>query len=316
LLLVGATFAEEAERIVELRLTPVVATMQLALALSRFAVDRGVTQRVHVELESGLNRHGLRLDELVTFAASLRALPHIEVEGMFTHFAAAEEGDATFTRAQFDALLEVSARLPWISMRHCAASASVLQAANGRVPDMRLEMVRAGLAIYGYEPAPGIADDLELRPALSLKSRIARVIDVERGGTVGYGRTWVAERPSRVALIMCGYADGYRRALSNKAWVLVLGQRAPIAGRVAMDMCMADVTDVGGAEVGDEVVLIGAQGDERVDADQVAGWAETISWEVLAGIAARVPRVYLRGSEAVAYTDLGHRLPVDMRVQV
>jgi alanine racemase len=309
-LIVGAAFADEAERIVDLRLTPVVGSMQLALALSRFAADRGVTQRVHVELESGLNRHGLRLDELVGFAESLRALPNIEVEGLFTHFAAAEEGDTTFTRAQYDALLEASARLPWIPMRHCAASASVLNAANGRAPDTRLDMVRAGLGVYGYEPAPGIAGELELRPALALKSRIARIIDVEVGGTVGYGRMWVAERASRIALVMCGYADGYRRALSNQAHVLVRGQRAPIAGRIAMDMCMADVTDIREAAVEDEVVLIGGQGGERVTADELATLADTISWEVLAGIAARVTRLYLRGGEVTAYTDLNQRIPV------
>lgn len=303
ILVVGYTPAAEAERIVELGLTPVVDSMQVALALSRFATERGFMQRVHIELESGLNRHGLPLEELVPFAEGVRALQSIEVEGLFTHFAAAEEGDDTFTRSQFDALMEAWARLPWIPVRHCAASASVLNA-----PDMRLEMVRAGLAVYGYEPAPGIAVDVSLRQALSLKSRIARMIDVAPGGTVGYGRTWVAERASKIALVMCGYADGYRRALSNKASVLVRGQRAPIAGRIAMDMCMIDVTDIEGVAVDDEVVLIGEQGGERIDADELAAIADTISWEILAGISARVPRVYMRGGALVETTDLNHRL--------
>ncbi len=302
ILILGYTTAAEAERIVELGLTPVVDSMQVALALSRFAAAKGATQRVHIELESGLNRHGLPLEELVPFAEGVRALPSIEVEGLFTHFAAAEEGDDTFTRSQFDALMEASARLPWIPVRHCAASASVLNA-----PDMRLEMVRAGLVVYGYEPAPGIAGDVPLRTALSLKSGIARIIDVAPGGTVGYGRTWVAGRPSKIALVMCGYADGYRRALSNRASVLVRGRRAAIAGRVAMDMCMIDVTDVIGAAVDDEAVLIGEQGGERIDADELAAIADTISWEILAGISARVPRVYVRGGVVVGSTDLNHR---------
>lgn len=299
ILVVGYTRPQEAERIVELDLTPVVDSMQEALALSRFATERGVIQRIHVELESGLNRHGLPLEELVAFAEAARDLPSIEIEGLFTHFAAAEEGDDTFTRRQFNELEEASRRLPWISIRHCAASASVLNA-----PDMRLEMVRAGLSVYGYEPAPGIAGDVPLRRALSLKSRVARVIDVEPGGTVGYGRTWVAEQPSRIALVMCGYADGYRRALSSKASVLIRGQRAPIAGRIAMDMCMADVTNVEGAAIDDEVVLIGQQGDECVDADELSALADTISWEILSGISARVPRVYLRGDSVVGVTNL------------
>ena len=303
-LVLAYTQPSEAERIVELRLTPVVGSMRVALALSNAAASRGVTQPVHLELESGLYRHGLPLDDLVAFAGRVRALPGIEVEGLFTHFAAAEEGDTAFTRSQYDALMEASARLPWIPVRHCAASASVLNA-----PAMALDIVRAGIAIYGYEPAPGIAGDLDLRPALSLKARVARVIDVAPGATVGYGRTWTAARLSRIALIMCGYADGYRRALSNRASVLVRGVRAPIAGRIAMDMCMADVTDVPGATEGDEAVLIGRQDGGRIDADELAGLADTISWEILAGISARVPRLYLAGGEIVVATDLNRRLP-------
>lgn len=308
ILVVGYTQASEAERIVELRLTPVVCSMQTALALSRFASGRGVTQSIHVELESGLNRHGLPLEELVAFAGRARALPAIEVEGLFTHFAAAEEGQTVFTRAQYEALLEASARLPWIPVRHCSASASVLGA-----PDMALDMVRAGIAVYGYEPAPGIAAGVELRQALTLKSRVARVIDVQPGATVGYGRTWTASRASTIALIMCGYADGYRRVLSNRAAVLIRGRRAPIAGRIAMDMCMADVTGIPGVAPDDEAVIMGAQGGERIDADELAGLADTISWEILAGIAARVPRVYLRGGAPVAVTTLNERTPAPLR---
>ena len=303
-LVVGFTQASEAERVVALRLTPTVDTMQVALALSRFAAARGVVQPIHVELESGLNRHGLELEALVRFAESVRALPNIEVEGLFTHFAAAEEGDRTFTDMQYRALLDASARLPWIPMRHCSASASVLID-----PGMALEAVRAGLGIYGYEPAPGCAGTVDLRRVLSLKSRVARVIEVAPGATVGYGRTWRAERPSTIALVMCGYADGLRRALSNRAQLLVRGRRAPIAGRIAMDMCMLDVTDVPGVAPDDEVVIIGPQGGERIDADELAGLADTISWEILAGISARVPRLYLRGGSIVAQTTLNQRAP-------
>jgi len=303
-LVLGAASVAEAEKMVDLRLTPVVGSMQLALALSRFAADRGVAQPVHLELESGLNRHGLDADALVAFAESVRALPGIEVEGLFTHFAAAEEGDTGFTHAQYEALTEVARRLDWIPVRHCAATASLLQS-----PDMRLDMVRAGLGIYGYHPAPGCGDDIDLRPVLTLKSRIARVSEVEAGATVGYGRTWTAGRRSKIALVMCGYADGLRRALSNKAQLLVRGRRAPVAGRIAMDMCMLDVTDVPGVAPDDEVVIIGAQGGERVSADELAELADTISWEILAGIGARVPRLYLRGGAISGVTTLNERIP-------
>lgn len=311
ILVVGPVHVGEAERIVDLAITPTVTTMQVALALSRFAERRASTQKIHVELESGLNRNGLELDDLVAFAEMARGLPGIQVEGLFTHFAAAEEGDQTFTRAQHDALLAASARLPWIPVRHCAASASVLCA-----PEMRLEMVRAGIALYGYHPAPDCGAETELRPVMTLKSRIARVIDVEAGATVGYGRTWTAARPSRIALVMCGYADGYRRALSNRASVLVRGVRAPIAGRIAMDMCMADVTDVPGVAPDDEVVIMGAQGGASVDADELAALADTISWEILAGVPARVPRLYLSGGRVAAVTTLNERTPAPAEAPV
>jgi alanine racemase len=278
-------------------------------ALSQHAADAGRRLRVHIELESGLNRNGLPVEALVTLAERARELPGIEVEGVYTHLAAAEEGDAPYTRAQFDMLEEASQRLPWIRERHISASASLLLS-----PDMKLDAVRAGLAVYGYHPAPEQADGDDLRRVLSLKARIMRVVDVPPGATVGYGRTWTAERPSRIALIMCGYADGLPRALSNRASVLVHGQRAPIAGRIAMDMCMADVTAVDGVAAGDEAVIIGTQagasGDETIDADDLATLAGTISWEILAGISARVPRWYLRGGRPVARTTLNERTPV------
>jgi alanine racemase len=302
-LVVGAVQDTEAAAIVDLRLTPTVASHSLAEALSQIASARGVTRNIHIELESGLNRHGLPPDELVAFAEAARTLPGIEIEGLYTHFAAAEEGDQTFTRAQHDALVAVSSRLSWIPMRHCSASASVLL-----TPELRMDAVRAGLAVYGYHPAPE-QDGEDLRPALSLKSRVARVTDVAAGGTVGYGRTWTADRPSRIALIMCGYADGLRRSLSNRGALLIRGKRAPIAGRIAMDMCMADVTAIDGVASGDEAVIIGAQDGERINADEIAALADTISWEILAGISARVPRLYLRDGAVREYTTLNERIP-------
>lgn len=307
ILLVGQAQASEAEEIVTLGLTPTLTSMRMALALSRFAAERGVAQRVHVELESGLNRNGVVTAEIVSFAESVRALPAIEVEGLYTHFAAAEEGDQAFTRAQHEALLDASRKLDWIPLRHCSASASLLL-----TPNMKLDAVRAGLALYGYHPVPG-REDAGLRHVMTLRSRIARVMRVEAGATVGYGRTWTAQRPSVIALIMCGYADGYVRALSNRAHVLVRGRRAPIAGRIAMDMCMADVTDIPGVAPDDDAVIMGAQDGEAVDADELAELAGTISWEILAAVSARVPRLYMRGGEPVAYTTLNERVPVPIK---
>jgi alanine racemase len=305
LVVVGYTPPSDAERVAALGLRVTVGSAELLDALGTAARRRGSTVLVDLELESGLNRHGLTPDSLVVLAGRARATAGVVVQGVFTHFAAAEEGDQRFTRRQFDVLRAVSARLPWVPEKHCSASASVLVD-----PEMNLDAVRTGLAVYGYKPAPWVGTDAELRPALSLRTRIARIQEVERGATVGYGRTWAASRPSRIALVMAGYADGFRRNLSNRAHVLVGGRRAPVVGRIAMDMCMVDVTAVPSAAVGDVATLIGRDGDERVDADELAALADTISWDILAGLAARVPRLYLRGGEVVEVTTLTAREPV------
>jgi alanine racemase len=305
ILVVGHTPASDAERVVALGLRPTVGAWDLVEALAQAARRAGRVVPLHLELESGLNRHGLLPDALVALAGRARETPGVEVEGLFTHFAAAEEGDQRFTRRQLDVLREVAARIPYLKERHCAASASVLLDR-----EMALDAVRTGLSLYGYRPAPWCGTDADLRPVMSLRSRIARVLEVERGATVGYGRTWAAARPSRIALVMCGYADGYRRVFGNRAHVLVRGRRAPVVGRVAMDMCMVDVTAVPEAQPGDVATLIGRDGEERVDADELATLADTISWEILAGVTARVPRLYLRGGAVAGVTTLTERVPV------
>ena len=304
IVVVGYTPPSDAARVVALGLEPTVAAPELAEALSQAARARGGEVHVHLELESGLNRHGLPPEPLVALAERARALPGLRIEGLFTHFAAAEEGDQRFTRGQFEVLRQVSARLPWIPTRHCAASASVLVDR-----EMGLEAVRVGLAMYGYQPAPWVGADADLRPVLSLRARLARLLDVPKGATVGYGRTWAAPRPSRIGLVMCGYADGYRRGFGNRAHALLRGRRVPVVGRVAMDMCMVDATAVEGAAVGDPVTLLGRDGAEVVDADELAALEGTISWEILAGVTARVPRLYLRGGQVEAVTTLVERVP-------
>ena len=304
ILVVGATPPTDAERIVTLALMPTVGAPELVDALSAAAVRHGATVPIHLEVETGLNRHGLTPQACVALAERARHTPGVEVRGLFTHFAAAEEGDQRFTRGQFDQLKAVSARLPWVKERHCAASASVLVD-----HEMALDAVRAGLSLYGYRPAPWVGTEAELKPVMSLRARIARLLDVERGATVGYGRTWAANKPARIALVMCGYADGYRRALGNRAPVALRGQLAPVVGRVAMDMVMVDVTAIPAAAVGDVVTLLGRDGDVEVTADELADLADTISWEILAGISARVPRLYLRGGQVTAITTLNNRVP-------
>jgi alanine racemase len=302
-LVLGSSTAATARRLIENDLRATVASLALGEALSTAATSLGREAIVHIKVETGLNRFGVVPDEAVNLAEKLRSMPGIVVEGLSTHMASVDEGDKTFTYQQYAAFRAAAERLPWIPLHHVSSTGALLD-----LPDLRLAMVRSGIGVYGYFPSEEVNHDLPLQPVLALRSRVARILAVESGASVGYGRTWVAERPSRIALVMAGYADGIRRALSNRGVALIRGRRVPFAGRVAMDMLMVDVTDAPDVEVDDEVTLIGSQGEDEVTADEVAALSGTISYEVLAGLMARVPRLFIRDGHIVAYQDLaGYR---------
>lgn len=299
ILVMGHSPLSDAGRIVQLRLTPTVNSWEMALALAEAAAQEGVVQPVHLKLDSGLVRYGLPPQELVPLAEAIRGLPALTAEGLFTHFASADEGEKAFTHQQYQLFLEVAQRLSWIPIRHVSNTATLLD-----MPEMSLEMVRPGIGIYGCYPSSQVSNGLELRPVLALKSRIVRLTRLAPGQTVSYGRTWTAPRPSLIALVMCGYGDGLPRALSNRGSLLVRGQRAPIVGRVCMDMCMVDVTDIPEVGLNDEVVIIGRQGEASLPVEEIASLCGTISYEVLCGIAPRVPRVYVRQGQVVGVETL------------
>ena len=299
ILVMGHTPAEEARRLVDLSLTPSVVSREVALALARVASERGIEVAVHLKVDTGLNRYGLPPSEAADLGRWLRDLAGVQVEGLFTHFASADERDKSHTLEQHRLFLSVAEQLDWVPIRHVSNTATLLD-----MPDMSLEMVRPGLGIYGCYPSAQVNRSLPLRPALSLKSRVARLTSLAPGESVSYGRTWRASRPSLIGLVLCGYADGLPRALSNRGSVLVRGQRAPIVGRVCMDMCMVDLSDIPDVAVDDEVVIIGRQGEEEISADEVAELCGTISYEILCGISARVSRLYLRQGRIVSRQTL------------
>ena len=302
-LVLGSSAAVLARRLVANDLRVTVASLALGEALSSAAREAGKEVFVHVKVETGLNRFGVLPDEAVALAEALRDLPGVVVEGLATHLASVDEGDKSFTFEQYRAFRACSDRLPWVPLHHVSSTGAVLD-----LTELRLALVRCGIGVYGYYPSDEVSRSVELQPALALRSRVARVATLQAGESVGYARAWRAPRQSRVALVLAGYGDGVRRSLSNRGVALVRGQRAPFAGRVAMDMLMLDVTDIPDVAVDDEVTLIGAQGDESVSADEVGSLAGTISYEVLAGIMARVPRLFLRGGRVVACQDLaGYR---------
>ena len=299
ILVMGHSPVSDARRIVELELTPTVNSLEMARALAREAEAAGVRQPLHLKVDSGLNRYGLTPAEIVPLAESLRQIPALDVEGIFTHFASADEGDKRFTLEQYTIFRTVVEKLPWIRMRHVSNTATLLDR-----PEMSLDLVRPGVGMYGLYPSQYVSRSLNLRPVLSLKSHVARLTSIAPGDSVSYGRTWRANRPSVIALVMCGYGDGLPRVLSNRGSVLVAGRRVPMVGRVCMDMCMADVTDVPDVAEGDEVVIIGRQGEAEIAAQEIGDLCGTISYEILCGITARVPRLYLRAGRLVGAETL------------
>jgi alanine racemase len=248
---------------------------------------------VHVKIDTGMSRLGVTPAELPRLAEALSKHPQVKLDGLMTHFASADSGDLPSIDAQLDrfeqacATLRESGFVP--ALRHAANSAALLRSERSL-----LDLVRPGLALFGVEPCPGIAKDL--RPVMRVQSEIVALRDLAVGAAVGYGATWVAKRPSRIATVPIGYADGLPRTLSNQGALLVRGKRAPIVGAVSMDMTMIDVTDIDGARVGDECCALGTQkgplGEDSIQATEIASQLGTIPWEVLTNVSRRVPRFY------------------------
>ncbi len=290
ILVLGGIDAAAAPAVVAADLTQVVFDEARVRALSEAAVRLGKTAHVHLKLDTGMGRIGVRTPEAVRALVRLiDSLPGVELRGCFTHMATADEPDSTGTLeqiARFDALCAVIAEEhPAPITRHAANTASIFC-----YPQAHYDMVRGGIALYGYPPVPGVKG---LMPAMRWVTRAVYVKTIEPGDAVSYGGQFVAKRPTRVMTVPVGYADGYRRGLSGKGYVLVRGRRAPVLGRVCMDQIMVDVTDIPGAQEDDEVVLLGAQGGDCIDAQEMADWLGTISYEVLCSPSKRVPRVYL-----------------------
>jgi len=262
----------------------------MARAFSRAATDLRRTARVHIKVDTGMGRLGLLPDQVVPFVEGIRDLPGLELNGIFTHFSVADEKDLEYTRWQLSRFRDVLERLGEIGAQfryiHCANSAAIL-----RLPESHFNMVRLGLAMYGLQPSPHVSLPAGFRPALVWKTTVAQVKTLAPGSYISYGNTYCTEGKETIAVIPVGYADGFRRAPTRWHSVLVRGQRAPIVGQVCMDQTMINVSHIPSVHVGDDVVLIGQQGQDRISAEEVADWLGTINYEVISEILARVPRV-------------------------
>ncbi len=300
ILVMGGHYGSAHEEVIARGLVPVVHDTEQIHAFARL-VRSGVATGpidVHLKIDTGMARLGVTMKALPALAAKLAEFPEVRVRGLMTHLACAEDGDGAMTLEQIvrfdEATAVLASRGIHVETRHAANSAALLRGQGGQ---SRLDAVRPGIALFGVSPRIDSEPiTRELKPVMRVRTEVVSLRDVEAGDAIGYGATWKAGRRSRIATLPMGYADGLSRQLGNRGSVLVRGKRAPIVGTVSMDMAMVDVTEVAGAAIRDEVVVLGAQegplGRETIGADEIAAHAGTIAWEVMTSISRRVPRFY------------------------
>ena len=300
ILILGVTHESRYEDLLRYDIRTAMFQYEKAKKLSDLALKQGKKAVVHLALDTGMSRIGMKADrEHAKEAAAIAVLEGIEVEGLFTHFARADEYDRSPAMVQLERYLDFSRRVEEagveIPLHHCSNSAGII-----RMPEANLNIVRAGITIYGIYPSSEVERDIvKLEPVMELKSHVTYVKDVPAGAAISYGGTYVADRKLRVATVPVGYADGYSRQLSNKGWVLIHGQKAPILGRVCMDQFMVDVTEIGDVKKGDEVTLIGRDGDEFIGIEEIGDLCGRFSYEFVCDISPRVPRVYIKNGKEI-----------------
>lgn len=292
IILMGPLVQGEIHDLVSHRLTPVIYSEEFARDLVMRLRDEAVPYPVHVEVDTGMGRLGVGRDRLLDLLQSPAFKGPLRLDGVMSHFADADSEDRSYTQgqlAQFTGLLEQIRRAGVnVPLAHVANTAGIL-----RFPASHLDAVRPGIGLYGYHYSVGQEVEVALRPVLSLLTQVVQVRSLRSGESVSYNRTFRASRQTRIAVLPLGYADGYNRMLSNKGTVLLAGKRAPVVGRICMDMTMVDITEIPEAQVGTDVVVIGAEGAERITALDLAQGQGTIPYEVLCGIGARVRRSYV-----------------------
>lgn len=298
IILLGGT-PESYDEIINYDLTPVVYDLDFISGLSEAAAGTNKEVKVHLKVDVGMGRLGILPNEVESYISLIRRLPAVTLSGLLSHFPAADETEALDkTRNQLSLFKDVLERLKSKKndsvVAHIANSAALIY-----FPEAHLDMIRPGISLYGYFPdasparAKTAAPAMELLPVMSFKTRIVQVKELDAGSGISYGHTFITRRKSRIAVLPVGYADGYLRKLSNKAEVLIRGIRAPVCGRICMNATMVDITDLPPIEAGEEVVLMGRQGEGEISADEIAEWLETISYEVLCLFGSFNERIYL-----------------------
>lgn len=304
-IILGYTHESQYEKIVENDLRPAIFTFEDAKKLSDVACSESKKAKIHIKIDTGMSRIGFHPDkDSVKVISDISRLPGIEIEGIFTHFYASDETDKTSAYEQYKIFNNIISELEKqgvsIPIKHCSNSAAIID-----MPDVNMDCVRVGIALYGMYPSDEVDKTrVKLTPAMELKSHIICLKEVEKGVGISYGATYVTSEKTKVATVSVGYGDGYRRSLSNKGYVLIRGQKAPILGRVCMDQFMVDVTHIKDVQRGDVVTLLGKDGDMEITAEELAGMAgETFNYEIVCDIGKRIPRVFYRHGEIVAMKD-------------
>jgi len=298
ILILGNTPKDTASSVVEYNITASVYNKETAQAISDEAVRQNKIAKIHIKIDTGMSRIGfLPTEESIAEIMEVSKLPNIETEGIFTHFACSDSDDEVKTLKQYDKFMWVVSRLEnqglYIPVKHCCNSAAIV-----KYPDMHLDMVRAGIILYGMYPSD-IDYDIDLKPLMNFKTTVINVKTIEAGQSISYGATFTAKDTMKIATIAVGYADGYSRLLSNCGRVLVNGQFANIVGRICMDQCMIDVTNVHNIGIGDEVILFGADENETLPIEELAVKLGTINYELPCIINNRVPRCYTKDNKRI-----------------
>lgn len=314
ILILGACEPEEFQEMIEQQVTINIFRLEDAKRLSEIAQTMHQKARIHIKLDTGMNRIGFpctkqTLEEIRQIAA----LPGIELEGIFTHFAKADEKNKEAFEYQLNQFRYMLGRLEeegiQIPIRHAANSAAIMEAG-----DLELDMVRSGISTYGLYPSDEVAKDTaDLRPAMALKSKVSYIKTVSAGTGIGYGWTYTTKRETTVATVPVGYADGYKRALSNQGRVLIHGQSAPIIGRICMDQFMVDVSQIPNVEIGDCVTLFGTDGAEEISVEELADASASFNYEFICGLTRRVPRIYRKNGEIVGVLDYLAETPYQVK---
>lgn len=292
ILVLGAATAADVLQGIAYDLIQTVCSEQMVRLCEEAARELKKQTEVHLKIDTGMGRIGIRNESDRDIILSLISKSsHLRLTGVFTHFADADgnEDGMLYTREQFNRFMRMINVLPDGIIRHCCNSAAI-----HRFPEMSLDMVRAGISLYGYPP---VDSGIELKPCMSWKAVISYIKELEPGSFISYGRTYRCHESIRTATITCGYADGYHRTGGEMGYVLIHGKRAKILGRVCMDQMIADITDIEDVQTGDEAILMGQSGNERITAEDLASWAGTISYEVLCSSAGRVERYYIRNND-------------------